>query len=240
MVESIKQPISKWGDLLDEEDYSILVYSEVIGPDQNCIKIIIVYKYDSEGRIIKFTIKFRVRTLECKISKFVQECSKWSRFAIAAFETMNDHFTVQSLEDIFLEWTNLSNIKKSTFTQKSLRKNEHKIMPNLREMLVKKRLERQLLEAKSLFQGDEIRSKSVAQTKNNYIPPHLRATSSLGDNSKYRRENQISLRVSNLPEDTTDYDLKDLFGNFGYIMRVYIVVKENGDLKGYAFVNFFY
>lgn len=47
-----------------------------------------------------------------------------------------------------------------------------------------------------------------------------------------------SLRVSNLSEDTTEGDLRDLFGNFGPIQRVHIATRDNGESRGFGFVNF--
>ena len=48
-----------------------------------------------------------------------------------------------------------------------------------------------------------------------------------------------TLRVTNVSEDTTDNDLRDLFSVFGRVARVYIGRdRETGIGKGYAFVSF--
>lgn len=53
------------------------------------------------------------------------------------------------------------------------------------------------------------------------------------------REDLPTLRVTNVSEDTTDQDLRDLFSNFGRVARVYIGRdRETGQGKGYAFVSF--
>jgi translation initiation factor 3 subunit G len=53
------------------------------------------------------------------------------------------------------------------------------------------------------------------------------------------REDLPTLRVTNVSEDTTDNDLRDLFGTFGRVARVYIGRdRETGIGKGYAFVSF--
>lgn len=53
------------------------------------------------------------------------------------------------------------------------------------------------------------------------------------------REDLPTLRVTNVSEDTTDNDLRDLFSNFGRVARVYIGRdRETGIGKGYAFVSF--
>lgn len=53
------------------------------------------------------------------------------------------------------------------------------------------------------------------------------------------RDDLPTLRVTNVSEDTTDQDLRDLFGMFGRVARVYIGRdRETGVGKGYAFVSF--
>ena len=53
------------------------------------------------------------------------------------------------------------------------------------------------------------------------------------------RDDLPTLRVTNVSEDTTDQDLRDLFGAFGRVARVYIGRdRETGASKGYAFVSF--
>lgn len=47
------------------------------------------------------------------------------------------------------------------------------------------------------------------------------------------------MRVTNVSEDTSDNDLRDLFSNFGRVVRVYIGKdRDTGIGKGYAFVSF--
>lgn len=77
-----------------------------------------------------------------------------------------------------------------------------------------------------------------------YVPPSMRsgggtrpgeAMSRPGQN----RDDLPTLRVTNVSEDTTDNDLRDLFSNFGRVARVYIGRdRETGIGKGYAFVSF--
>merc|ERR1711937_375071 len=105
-----------------------------------------------------------------------------------------------------------------------LEKNELKAMPNLNEILVKKRLERQL-KVKNNSEKIGISSRSLAFVKDKYVPTHLRATGFPIDDNNCKREDQVSLRVANLSEDTTEHDLRDLFGQFGHITRVLIVLE---------------
>lgn len=53
------------------------------------------------------------------------------------------------------------------------------------------------------------------------------------------RDDLPTLRVTNVSEDTTDNDLRELFSAFGRVVRVYIGRdRDTGIGKGYAFVSF--
>lgn len=53
------------------------------------------------------------------------------------------------------------------------------------------------------------------------------------------RDDLPTLRVTNLSEDTQEQDLRDLFGAFGRVARVYVGRdRETGAGKGFAFVSF--
>ncbi len=53
------------------------------------------------------------------------------------------------------------------------------------------------------------------------------------------RDDLPTLRVTNISEDTQENDLRDLFGVFGRVARVYVGRdRETGAGKGFAFVSF--
>ena len=84
----------------------------------------------------------------------------------------------------------------------------------------------------------------AASTGGKYVPPSMRggagsrgAGESMGRPGN--RDDLPTLRVTNVSEDTTDQDLRDLFGAFGRVARVYIGRdRATGASKGYAFVSF--
>ncbi|KAG0224739.1 translation initiation factor eIF3 subunit g [Mortierella sp. GBA43] len=80
-------------------------------------------------------------------------------------------------------------------------------------------------------------------TGGKYIAPHMRAGSAPGskdrDAMRERREEQPTLRVTNLSEDATEADVSDLFKRFGHISRVFLARdRETNVCKGFAFVSF--
>lgn len=53
------------------------------------------------------------------------------------------------------------------------------------------------------------------------------------------REDLPTLRVTNISEETQENDLRELFGAFGRVARVYVGRdRETGIGKGFAFVSF--
>ncbi|KZP11426.1 translation initiation factor 3, RNA-binding subunit [Athelia psychrophila] len=76
-----------------------------------------------------------------------------------------------------------------------------------------------------------------------YVPPSMRGAGRGAGESMGRpggnRDDLPTLRVTNISEDTQENDLRDLFGGFGRVARVYVGRdRETGAGKGFAFVSF--
>nr|CAB3241662.1 eukaryotic translation initiation factor 3 subunit G-like [Phallusia mammillata] len=75
-----------------------------------------------------------------------------------------------------------------------------------------------------------------------YIPPSLRAGGSAAGSSmpsRGNRDEQATIRVTNLSEETKEPDLQELFKPFGPIQRIYLAKdKHTQQSKGFAFINF--
>ena len=132
---------------------------------------------------------------------------------------------------------------------------------SLKDLLYKRRMERQLAAARGLIAGPELPPDEdgsggggagpggllpTAGAKGGYVPPSVRARAAgatsggaiMGD---LPRRDDNSVRVTNLSEDTREDDLRDLFAPFGQITRVYIAVdRETGESRGFGFVNFMF
>ncbi|AEE75042.1 eukaryotic translation initiation factor 3G1 [Arabidopsis thaliana] len=74
-----------------------------------------------------------------------------------------------------------------------------------------------------------------------YVPPSMRAgadRSAVGSDMR-RRNDENSVRVTNLSEDTREPDLMELFHPFGAVTRVYVAIdQKTGVSRGFGFVNF--
>ncbi|KAI0337609.1 translation initiation factor 3, RNA-binding subunit, partial [Trametopsis cervina] len=75
-----------------------------------------------------------------------------------------------------------------------------------------------------------------------YVPPSMRGGRGPGEamgRPGGSRDDLPTLRVTNISEDTQENDLRDLFGAFGRVARVYVGRdRETGAGKGFAFVSF--
>ncbi|PSR87353.1 hypothetical protein PHLCEN_2v5170 [Hermanssonia centrifuga] len=75
-----------------------------------------------------------------------------------------------------------------------------------------------------------------------YVPPSMRGARGPGESMGRpggSRDDLPTLRVTNISEDTQENDLRDLFGSFGRVARVYVGRdRETGAGKGFAFVSF--
>lgn len=77
-------------------------------------------------------------------------------------------------------------------------------------------------------------------SKNTYVPPVLRGGGERPGGTEMRRRNdENSVRVTNLSEDTREPDLLELFRTFGPVTRVYVAIdQKTGVSRGFGFVNF--
>ncbi len=131
---------------------------------------------------------------------------------------------------------------------------------SLKDILYRKRMERELLRAKGLLKGAEKPpeedgpggsgkpgdSALAAPKPGSYVPPSLRnrgAGSTMdgpgGGGGGRDRRDENSVRVTNLSDDVTEQDLGELFRPFGHILRIYLAVdRTTGESRGFAFVTF--
>ncbi|XP_078091113.1 eukaryotic translation initiation factor 3 subunit G [Mustelus asterias] len=91
--------------------------------------------------------------------------------------------------------------------------------------------------------GSEPEPVQPAQSKTGkYVPPSLRdGANRRGESMQTNRraDDNATIRVTNLSEDTRETDLQELFRPFGSISRIYLAKDKNtGQSKGFAFISF--
>lgn len=81
----------------------------------------------------------------------------------------------------------------------------------------------------------------AASGPSKYVPPSMRNRGPGESMSRPggARDDLPTLRVTNISEDTQENDLRELFGSFGRVARVYVGRdRDTGVGKGFAFVSF--
>lgn len=124
------------------------------------------------------------------------------------------------------------------------------VVGSLKDILYKKRMERELLRAKGLLKeaekgpdgDDDGRPSGMgggAPKAGSYVPPSLRNKMPGQGEAMGRRRDENSIRVSNLSQNVTEGDLQELFRPFGPVSRIFLAVdRATGENRGFAFVNY--
>lgn len=248
---------SKWGDLLEEEEE--LPPSTTTGPDAKGIVTKVEYYRNEKGEVMKKTTKTRVVKIEKKVYKVAQDRrAGWRKFGEAATERATDSVTSQTPDEVQLEriqrqkQTQEEKSKAADFQTAMAGSDKSAIVGSLRDMLYKKRMERQLLAAKGLIAAPERPPDEDGPSGSGlppagsgkpggWVPPSLRNRigGEGGGEVMQKRRDENSVRVSNLSEDVTEEDLAELFGPFGPIQRIFVAKdRETGESRGFAFINF--
>lgn len=251
------QPKLRWSEL-DEEDGEDLDFllppKQVIGPDENGVKKVIEYKFNDDGNKVKITTTTRVRKLaNARLSKRALERRNWAKFGDAVREDVGSRLTMVSTEEILLErprapgskpdetkaaGDSLAQLGKGGAVLMVCRtcgkKGDHwtsrcpfKDLAAPAETFIDKPA------------ASETAAAATGATKGTYIPPGMRAGAERTGTDMRRRNDENSVRVTNLSEDTREPDLLELFRPFGAVSRVYVAVdQKTGISRGFGFVNF--
>ncbi|KAK3159312.1 hypothetical protein QOZ80_2AG0148480 [Eleusine coracana subsp. coracana] len=248
----------RWGELEDEDDDSgdfdyLLPAPVVIGPDDKGIKKVIEYRFDEEGNKVKVTTTKRVlKVAQTRISKGAMERRSWAKFGDAVKEDASSCLTVVSTEVIRIEAPRAPGSKADDTPDDPLF-NAHNTLMTCRtcgkkgDHWTSKCPYKDLAPPTETFvdrppTSDGFKSSGDARNKSAYVLPVHRQDGtgrSGGGDMMRRRNDENSVRVNNLSEDTTEPDLRELFGTFGRVTRVYVAVdRQTGASRGFGFVNF--
>eukprot|EP00958_Prasinococcus_capsulatus_P016823 scaffold1883_cov396-Prasinococcus_capsulatus_cf.AAC.25 len=238
---------TRWGDTLDEddEDEQGLPPMTETGPDERGIKTRIEYKRSEDtNATIKVTSKIRISKTTKRVSEQALRRRSLEKFGAAATQKGDENITMNSNEDVFLERKDVeqkteSEKKIDNLQQALASQDKNMVVGSLRDMLYKKRMERQLLAARGLIDApekapdDDDAPSGLPSRPGGYVPPSLRAGGAAREGAEpmRRMREENSIRVTNLSEDTREQDLHELFGPFGPISRIYNI-ETPGPVKG--------
>lgn len=199
-------------------------------------KIVTEYKFDEEGKKVKITKTYQI--VRTEVTKGVLMRRHWRHFGKDQSEDEKREAT-NADEEIFMQFIN----------QRDTEQNEDD--PWLKALEANKNLFRNRNPGLSTNQNktDELADDMAGLNLNRlntatdkYIPrPQLmeergKPSASM---SMRLREDMNTIRVTNLPGEIQDGDIKDIFQGAGRITRIFLAKdKYTGASRGYAFVSF--
>lgn len=219
-------------------------------------KIVTEYHFDENGKKVKTTKTYQI--VRNPITKGVLQRRNWRPFGNNVVVTENDEnygddevmmqFINQKdgeADGLFEDdpWAKAKAANKQLFKCRVCSGNHattqcpisDKIDPALRD---------ERLAAETMAKFSQLNA-SVGDGTKKYIPPaQLRAERSGGRTDPMgmrmrTQEDLCTIRVTNLPTETQDSDIKELFGACGRIARVFLARdKFTGASRGYAFISF--
>lgn len=248
-----------WGDIDEEE--TPMGQLKLPAPEtitKGSTKKVISYVVE-EGKVLRKTRTYRIETLKTTVPQHVLERRKWAKFGKSAAHSKGpDPSTTTIGEDVYLvlkskqeltavEDTSDQDMRKQLagkqvkcryckgdhWSTKCPHKDKLSVMSNMQDNLPPAEDD----------DGADDGGRPGPLGKGRYVPPSQRAgrgeRDSRGD-SMNARDDSATVRITNLPENTRDDDLKELCKPFGPIQRCYLATdKATGLARGFAFVSFY-
>jgi len=250
-------PKTSWADDVEDldpskgEDYT----------DENGIRTIVEYAVNEDGKKVKITRKIKRTLQKSLVEHAVAERKTWAKFGLEKGNKPGpDRATTTVGETVFLK---LSPGNKSGESEASEQQTLKATLSKAGAGKVVCRIcKGDHFTAKCPYKdslagldglelappaGDEDAdapapaAAPAAGGPSKYVPPSMRNRGpgeSMGRPGG-SRDDLPTLRVTNISEDTQENDLRELFGSFGRVARVYVGRdRETGIGKGFAFVSF--
>ncbi|ETS64991.1 hypothetical protein PaG_00439 [Moesziomyces aphidis] len=232
----------------------------------NGVKVVIEYRTNADGKKVKITRRVKRTLVKTKVNHEVAERKSWTKFGKEKGNAAGPHSATTTIgENVVLKMSagnktaepevdemdkvrqQLANkrivcrlCKGDHFTTKCPYKDTLEAIPGAGADTP----EAGEGSMTPLATMDPSNPAVAASTGGKYIPPSMRGGAKgpgekMGGLGGVSRDDLPTLRVTNLSEDADDDDLRELFGRFGRVVRVYVGRdRETGICKGYAFVSF--
>ncbi|KAH9855680.1 translation initiation factor 3 RNA-binding subunit [Lenzites betulinus] len=253
-------PKTSWADDVDEfdapkgEDYV----------DENGVRTTVEYTINDEGKKVKITRKTKRVLQKAVVDHSVAERKTWAKFGLEKGSKPGpDRATTTVGENVYLK---LSAGNKSSEPEPSA---EQSVKASLAKAgagkVVCRLCKGDHFTAKCPYKdslsgldgtdtppaglddtgtpAEPAAAAPATGTGGKYVPPSMRGAGRGPGEAMGRpggnRDDLPTLRVTNISGDTEENDLRDLFGVFGRVARVYVGRdRETGAGKGFAFVSF--
>ncbi|KAM3575133.1 hypothetical protein VYU27_002937 [Nannochloropsis oceanica] len=239
----MSRDMKDWGDYEDDEELPQAVES---GPDQNGVVTRTHWDW-KDGRKVRYVQKFRVEEVRTRVPKRTFERKTWARFGDACDAHVRAEEQSIAIEDpnSLAEEEPAADIKNLGLIRQKLEARKKGLLPS--SAPGDSYAEYQAGGGGGMGVGGEeggMRGGMMGGGTGRTMGERFGAGGGGGPGPQGgpggREEDKFpTLRVTNVSEDTTDDDLKQLFGRFGSLHRVFLAKdKERNTSRGFAFVSF--
>ncbi|EGF80129.1 hypothetical protein BATDEDRAFT_88546 [Batrachochytrium dendrobatidis JAM81] len=231
----------------DDEGQSLPASTTVVQADGT--HVVTTYSFNDDGKKVKTVKRIRMKLVKAKVNHAVAERKKWKKFGESAgLPAGPDPGSTSLGEKVFLKLSMTSKDFDSAEQEKKTVKPVGSLTINCR--ICKGDHYTTRCPYKDTFKPINEITAPAATTQNmpdKYIPPSQRNRSSGGPESigtgtrmDGRKDDTDTVRMSNLSEDATEQDVRDLVAKYGTPARVRVVTDYNTHrCKGFAFISFY-
>ncbi|KIL58257.1 hypothetical protein M378DRAFT_15687 [Amanita muscaria Koide BX008] len=249
-------PKTSWADDVDDLDQGKV--EDYV--DENGIRTTVEYAINDEGKKVKVTRRIKRVLQKSVVEHTVAERQKWTKFGQEKGNKPGpDRATTTVGEELLLKLSQGNKANEPEPTPEDNAKKETgksgtgKVLCRVckgQHFTAKCPYKDKLAGLESSVLDEDTAPSDTApapagpapSTTGKYVPPSMRAGATRAGESMRglaNREDMPTLRVTNISEDTQESDLRELFGLFGKVARVYVGRdRETGAGKGFAFVSF--
>lgn len=232
-----------WGDMMDETEIGFPAAVEVIDGD---IKKIISYE-ERDEKMVKVTRHYKMTRVKVPLTVAMRK--KWKKFGDCAKDKEGiNPANCQVGDEVFLTLATKKDQQEKKDTDDMAEKMT-KLKSSGQGMVVCRickgphwtkqcPYKDTLGVALDVKQEEATNLKLPTRPPGAYVPPSIRKGEPADSMSRQRDENP-TIRVSNLAEETSEKDLQDLFKPFGPVSRIYLAKDKNtGISKGFAYITY--
>lgn len=206
-------------------------------------KIVTEYKFDEEGKKVKITKTYQI--VRNEVTKGVLKRRQWRPFGKDQSEDEKREATNMD-EEIFMQFINQKDTESVEDDPWAKALEANKSLFKCRGCAGNHATAQCPLGSNPDDMANDLASLSLSvagAASGKYIPRaqrmELAGNAPSASMSMRIREDLNTIRVTNLPGEMQDGDIKDLFGHIGRISRIFLARdKYTGASRGYAFVSF--
>ncbi|BDD58124.1 translation initiation factor eIF3 subunit g [Monascus purpureus] len=245
-----------WADDEEFDEPSALPAQQVI-TNKDGTKTVISYRFNDEGKKVKVTRRIKTTVVREHVNPQVAERRSWAKFGLEKGHAPGPSFDTTSVgENIVFR----PSINWKVHAQEAEKAGGEKggIKDQLKDKKVKCRIcSGEHFTARCPFKDtmapvDEPAAGPDADERPaagglgggsaSYVPPQLRKGGAAAGEKmagKYEKDDLATLRVTNVSELAEEQELRDLFGRFGHVTRVFLARdRETQRAKGFAFISY--